>query len=699
MESDADTDSDTDADSDADTDADSDADTDADSDADTDADTAGTGDTAVVPITPFVGDFVATAEAELSAFCAAHDSVEGHVVIGGAALTDLDALACLRSISGDLRIFAFGAGFTTATLPALQAVGGTLEVDRAQFLELLQLPVVQGIGGSILVDRAASLEQLQLPALRTLGGDFDIRSTRRLRHIDAPSLQTIGGRLDFRDVDDLTRIDLRSLSSVVDLALSQIDDLTMLALDSLVRVDDNVRIALVDGTAVIEAPVLDTIGGSLSIFSDVPALGLDLVLPSLTDVGRNLEITCALPQFSLPQLATVGGRVQASTGAALLEVSLPALIDAEEVVVGRCDVLTEVSLPALVTTDRFSMITLSALERLYVPALTQVEQFALSELAALAELDASALQEVTVQLLVQSIQGDLEVLDLPAVERIESIDFDRGFFPCGESCTSELTTFRAPNLLEVGPQGMRFEGEVYPVFTTFELPSLHTLPWLEIDGMQGAELVLPALETNQYGMWISRAPLLERVVFPSLRSSRYLTFAFGVDNLVDLQLPALERLTGPETTNLVQYGGVLELPSLTRAAGLRFAYPDVVRLPLLDGTFSGFFFENAYSLREISAPLVDRLSSLVLRDTLALDTLALDSVTFVDFLEISNAPRLSGLGLPNLDEAGVFVLDDVPGLTGLVLPLSTITSSGRFLGLANLATVSAPTLTRAGDLH
>lgn len=153
---------------------------------------------------PFVGAVTFADRSAIIGFCAVHDTVYGNVTVRGTDLTDVNDLACLRRVYGSLTIS--GAQLNTVSLPTLDYVANHLTVSDARRATVVQLPALQEVGGTLNLGNATDLGALQvvdLGALRRVGTDLRIEDTGALALISLPALTDVGRNLWLRRNDAL----------------------------------------------------------------------------------------------------------------------------------------------------------------------------------------------------------------------------------------------------------------------------------------------------------------------------------------------------------------------------------------------------------------------------------------------------------------------------------------------------------------
>lgn len=269
---------------------------------------------------------------------------------------DINTIAPYCEITGNLTMS--GPGLTNIALPALQKVGGSIDVSCTD-LASLDLGALAEAGSIDLAQ--TNLTTLNLASLATVGGDFRIGIVHQLTNVTLPELTMTSGAVYINGPtlvsvalpklthvggnpqtgggivigSMLTSIDLGALTTVmrsVSISLASgnvsLPALSTVATDLSVYTTGTVSVPLVQQAARVDiknnslfsAPALKTITKDFLV-TDVAAFNLG----ALTSVGGNLRITgpgvTALPA---PQLATIGG-VLAVAATKMTALDFPAL--------------------------------------------------------------------------------------------------------------------------------------------------------------------------------------------------------------------------------------------------------------------------------------------------------------------------------------------------------------------------------------
>ncbi|HND29302.1 MAG TPA: putative metal-binding motif-containing protein [Myxococcota bacterium] len=198
----------------------------------------------------FSGDITLNSDADLVWFCADYDSVRGTLSLGSE-ITDLAGLACLREVSGSL--LAEDLAATALKLPNLERVGEDLHLYAADATTFF-MPRLAEVNGSFYLE-GNGLETVSLPSLTSAGA------------------LSIGGAL----VQDIS-------------------------LGLLTAVDSDMSLTVV-GRAAVDAPLLTTIGGTLSLYHGETRYPLTVDLSSLESVNY-ISVNGNLNVLDFPALTT-----------------------------------------------------------------------------------------------------------------------------------------------------------------------------------------------------------------------------------------------------------------------------------------------------------------------------------------------------------------------------------------------------------
>ena len=231
--------------------------------------------------------------------------IEGNVLIQDTFvtyITNLNGLANLTSIGGDLKFADTHSLTTLSGLDNLTSIGGKFELFNATKLSTLDgLSNLTSIGGGIEIFLNDSLSNLDgLSNLTSIGWGIKIEAAFGLTNVDGLSnLDSISGGLAFLDNSELTNLDGLAGITYVPKDIS----LTM-----------NPKLTNLNGLANITS-----IGGSLNIYTTVALTDLD-GLANLTSVGKDLSIVAnsGITNLNgLSKLTSVGGYLDISENSAL----------------------------------------------------------------------------------------------------------------------------------------------------------------------------------------------------------------------------------------------------------------------------------------------------------------------------------------------------------------------------------------------
>ena len=133
-----------------------------DTSADTD-ETADTGDSdsgGDGPSAPYVGDVEVEDPAGLEFLCDTYDSIDGDLVVEGAAINTLASLSCLREVTGDVQVLETSL-VDVSGLESLETIGGTLRFYRnASLTQIDDLSALTAVGAYIYFESNVSLTQV-----------------------------------------------------------------------------------------------------------------------------------------------------------------------------------------------------------------------------------------------------------------------------------------------------------------------------------------------------------------------------------------------------------------------------------------------------------------------------------------------------------------------------------------------------------
>ena len=634
---------------------------------------------------PFPGSLIASTDADLEAFCDAHDAVDGDLVLTGA-VTGTAALSCLLEVRGSL--LASADALEALELPALWWVGGDLRLLDNPALSSVQLDALRIVDGELglqgsallaaptlpalaLVGELTLVDAAELPALREVLGDVELRPGLAL-----PALEDVGGRALAADLEQ-TELRLPALRrAALGLALLDLPALTTLELPALEELGE-LRIRALPPGLPVDLPALAAVDGDVSLSDCGP------VTLGVGALGGGLSAS-DLPGFEAPSLTTVGGAVDVdaaeaidlralqSTGGDLRlrcpACSSPPLRDLAtvggELTVEDIDELTILELPSLSNVEGGLRLSgLPALDALRLPSLAR-----LGGPARLGGLD--ALRAVALPALAD-LRDELVLASLPSLEEVDAAALGV------PTLRSRVVVRDNPNLhtLELqdsagGPGAIGITGN--PALTELDLGAATSLGELELD----ADLVLLDLSalTDVAGGLFVRAPPLNALDLGALtRVGGDLTLrgALGA-----LSLGALGEVGGALRLQ-PEAAPTIDLPALLTVGGsadLSAAAATTVDAPLLESVGGQLSFGPSGVLEAVSAPALQTAGSLLIAEDPALTSLDLQALaslgTDLSLRSLFSLPDLSGLSGLRTVGGGVFIsgntaLTSVSGL-GLV---------------------------------
>ncbi|MCK6506267.1 hypothetical protein L6R53_23325 [Myxococcota bacterium] len=277
------------------------------------------------------GDLTVVNTQTATAFCARYDELGGSLSVEGSALASLSELSCLRAVHG--QVVVSSSTLESLDLPALEWVGGALDLSQAPFLALADFSALEQVGGLWTPTTEGLTSLPAFPGLTTVEGDLGIEGPDSLETASLTTLETVGGTLRVAG-PGLQVIDLPALRSVGALeldGLASLPDLDGLAgleaVTGTLSITDCDALEDLDGLAALSSwgGLVLTGDDSLAHFDrlghgatdleqvwleDVPALysiaGLDGVETVAGDLGlKGLDTLTALPE--LAALRSVGG--------------------------------------------------------------------------------------------------------------------------------------------------------------------------------------------------------------------------------------------------------------------------------------------------------------------------------------------------------------------------------------------------------
>lgn len=285
---------------------------------------------------------------------------------------DVEALADCVRITGSLYLDDFAG--SAADFPALQTVEGGLSVRNESAarsrLASLAFPALNSVGGDLEVALSPALTQLDLSALVDVGGSMSVGETSVEEwHLD--NLVSVAGPL---------HLDCQASST--------------LALPSLETVEGTLQLGNTTQLSDLSLPALHTIAGDLRVLSTFPEESgvATLSLPLLASM-QSFELPPRVRTLTLDSLRTAQRLSTHESGSGDLELlALPALEELSEgLFVGGA--ITELLAPEL-RSSGVVYVELSALEALALPSLTTSEVVSIVSNPALASISLPELELV-----------------------------------------------------------------------------------------------------------------------------------------------------------------------------------------------------------------------------------------------------------------------------------------------------------------
>jgi hypothetical protein len=300
-------------------------------------------------------------------------------------------LPALERIGGELFVTGNGADGESVSAPVLAEVGGRLVLWRGVH-GVVSMPALRTVGGDLAIDGQITalafdalesiegdllysdviLDEIRLPGLRRLGGSLALAVNGRLRGIDLPALEEIGAEL----------------SLYGDLALRSV------ALPALRVIRGRLRLSSLWALERLDLGLLAAVERQI-VLESLPLL-TSLELPSLAEIGLNggpmddgsslRVVNTGLEQLELPSLTSLDGRASIALNPALRAVRLVRLEEAGTLTLSSDDELEELSAPALVEIETLMVSGCPALSALDLRALARIETTLLLSGAPLEEL-------------------------------------------------------------------------------------------------------------------------------------------------------------------------------------------------------------------------------------------------------------------------------------------------------------------------
>ncbi len=318
----------------------------------------------------------------------------GDVTIRSAA--EVEHLRGVRRITGDLVITM--QDDVSIAFPELRAIEGSLLAlgdEQRKVSGRLELPALETLGGNLELDWTAATAEISAPLLTDVGGH--VRLTHGVWHVALPSLTSINGELRFTD-GNLHALDVS--------ALAHIEGSLVLA-----------RVAwLAPGSPPFALPALESIGDSLDV-QDCSEIALSM--KELVSIAGDVELSDMALWIDLPALERIGDDLRIAS-LALHAADLRALASvAGDLSIDNSSALpAELAFPALASVAGGLVLRrLGSVERILMPNLTTIGRvLAVSDNATLARLDLARLAATTSDVMIAS-NGPL-ALDASALARV-----------------------------------------------------------------------------------------------------------------------------------------------------------------------------------------------------------------------------------------------------------------------------------------
>lgn len=302
------------------------------------------------------GDVALLTQADVDAFAALELSeLDGSLTIGAATGQDsiysLKGLEKLKQVKYDLIINPTYAGsdleglenleligslqimrnkkLKNVTLPKLQAIMLGLTINEGG-LETLQFPELLKVDNEISLMNLDSLLVMEFPKLKSVVNNVTLQAgwnINKLHKIHFPALEKIGGKLDITNWKEVTETAFPNLLNVRELNISSLNKLEKMEFPSLEKVEGKMYFAVTNENIT----AVD--------FSSLTAINGDFTLPDFPKITTSDWIK---------SLATVSGKLQIyDSQVTSLKDILPALAEAEELIVSYAPNLSEVDLTRL----------------------------------------------------------------------------------------------------------------------------------------------------------------------------------------------------------------------------------------------------------------------------------------------------------------------------------------------------------------
>jgi len=434
---------------------------------------------------------------------------------------------CSNLTSVDLSMVSNATEIYIALDPVLQTVNLSGLVTVESYFTLLACPALtsinlaslkqlyQGTSSPAFNMTSCGLKNLAFPALAYIAGDFTIASNDSLLSVSFPSLVSHVGSLAHFNIDQnnsLTTLSLPVLSKASLLDFSNDPQLTNLSAPSLTTID----------------------GVNFNTDSSIATISFSSLVTSSN--GLDFNLNSHLSSISLPALQTINGNpanqggLYVSSNNSLATLSAPAVKTATGIQVQDCNLLSSVSFNSLTDVNTFALQNTS-LTSVALPALTNAQSLVISNNSLITTISLPSLATagtvnlyssgtgITLPLLntatTLSIQGNsITNVSCPALSNITGT-----ITLLGTSLTTiSLSALTAAGSIQIGEQ---FQTQPNTTLTSISFPSLTSL-------------------TDSSGFFaITYCSNLASVDISSLTTFNNLSFSVYYDKLPSAQINAL----------------------------------------------------------------------------------------------------------------------------------------------------------------
>jgi hypothetical protein len=283
-------------------------------------------------------------QTEVAVFCDQWNAFAGDLTIDvGAAedtITELDGLACLCAVGGDLVIT--GAGTSGRAPPPPHVVGD------------IELALLETVGGDLTISHHPSITNLEgLRALTTVGGDLVVTGNASLQVTGFYALTTVGGTARFTDLAKLLILRLSAATTLggLELGTEGVGDTLVytveVGLDRIEQISGDMHVRGVNNLVRLGAASLVQVDGDLTVEASCQ---MDLDLPLLATVGSlRLQGNCGLQD--LDGLAALSAITGADTDGRSLTLSGNNYLDSDEISAWRSGLSSEGTGSVLIDLD------------------------------------------------------------------------------------------------------------------------------------------------------------------------------------------------------------------------------------------------------------------------------------------------------------------------------------------------------------